>query len=90
MNHDQPLMMTLTFDLPEAIFASLRRSPDHLIREMRLTAAATWYSQGRISQEIAARFAGLDRTDFLLSLSRMGIDSFQVDFQDLDRELSRG
>ncbi|MBF0151763.1 MAG: UPF0175 family protein [Magnetococcales bacterium] len=83
-------MTTLTIDLPEAVCSALRRTPDDLIREMRLTAAATWYSQGRISQEIAARFAGLDRTDFLLVLSRMGIDSFQVDFQDLDRELSRG
>lgn len=83
-------MMTLTIDLPDAIFSSLRRSPDDLVREMRMTTAATWYSQGRISQEIAARLAGLDRTDFLLSLSRMGIDSFQVDFQDLDRELARG
>ncbi|MBF0463319.1 MAG: UPF0175 family protein [Magnetococcales bacterium] len=83
-------MMTLTIDLPDVVFSSLRRTPDDLIREMRLTTAATWYSQGRISQEIAARFAGLDRTDFLLSLSRMGVDSFQVDFQDLDRELARG
>lgn len=84
------MMMTLTIDLPETIFSAMRQRPDDLIQEMRLTAAATWYSQGRISQEIAARFAGLDRTDFLLALSRMGIDSFQVDFQDLDRELSRG
>ncbi|MEO5341364.1 MAG: UPF0175 family protein [Magnetococcus sp. MYC-9] len=83
-------MMTLTIDLPDAIFASLRRSPDDLAREMRITSAAAWYSQGRISQEVAARLAGLDRTDFLLVLSRMGIDSFQVDFQDLDRELARG
>ncbi len=83
-------MMTLTIDLPEAVFASLRCSPDDLVQEMRLTTAATWYSQGRISQEIAARLAGLDRTDFLLALGRMGIDSFQVDFQDLDRELDRG
>lgn len=83
-------MITLTIDLPESVFSSLRRNPDDLAREMRLTAAATWYSQGRISQEIAASFAGLDRTDFLLALSRMGIDSFQVDFQDLNQELSRG
>jgi hypothetical protein len=83
-------MMTLTIDLPDAVFASLRQNPDTLIREMRITSAAVWYSQGRLSQEMAARLAGLDRTDFLLSLSRMGIDSFQVDFQDLDRELSRG
>jgi hypothetical protein len=32
----------------------------------------------------------MDRTDFLLALARMGKDSFQVDFDDLDRELARG
>jgi len=32
----------------------------------------------------------MDRTDFILTLSHMGKDSFQVDFDDLDRELARG
>jgi hypothetical protein len=54
------------------------------------TAAVTWYEQGKVSQEIAAKIAGLNRTDFLLALARMGKNSFQVDFEDLDRELSRG
>lgn len=56
---------------------------------MRL-AAALWYQQGRICQEWAATIAGLARTDFLLALARMGKDSFQVDFQELDNELTRG
>jgi len=59
-------------------------------RELRLAAATQWYLQGRISQEWAARIAGMDRTDFLLALARMGKDSFLVDFDDLDRELARG
>ena len=57
---------------------------------MRLAAAAVWYEQGKVSQEMAAKIAGMNRTDFLLALARMGKDSFKVDFDDLDRELSRG
>jgi predicted HTH domain antitoxin len=57
---------------------------------LRLAAAAHWYQLGRISQEAAAEIAGLDRTDFLLALAKMGKDSFIVDFEDLDRELDRG
>ena len=68
----------------------LQCSPGTLDKEMRLAAAVQWYQQGRISQEWAARIAGMDRTDFLLRLSHMGEDSFQVDFEDLDRELARG
>ncbi|MBF0188725.1 MAG: UPF0175 family protein [Magnetococcales bacterium] len=83
-------MTVLTLEVPESLLAALRRTPDDLASEMRLTAAASWYQQGRISQEMAARMAGLDRTDFLLALSGMQQDVFQVDFQELDRELSRG
>ena len=82
-------MTRLTVDLPEDVFAATRNDPDHFAKEMRLAAAASWYAESRISQEMAARIAGLDRTDFLLALARMGHDSFVVDLQDLDRELSR-
>ena len=55
-----------------------------------LAASVHWYQQGRISQEWAAKIAGMDRTDFLLTPARMGRDSFVVDFDDLDDELARG
>jgi hypothetical protein len=42
------------------------------------------------SQEKAAQVAGLDRTDFLLALTREGEDAFVADFADLERELQRG
>jgi hypothetical protein len=83
-------MTTLTMEFPDKVFAAMRDDPQHFAKELRLAAAAMWYGQGKISQEIAARVAGLDRTDFLMALSRMPRDSFVVDFGDLDKELSRG
>jgi predicted HTH domain antitoxin len=77
-------------DLPVEVFSALRRSPDEFVREMRLAAAIHWYGRGEISQEKAAQIAGLDRTDFLLSLARAGVDAFAVDVDDLRRELGRG
>jgi predicted HTH domain antitoxin len=82
-------MPTLTLDLPEAVFSALRRSPEEFIRELRLAAAIHWYARGEISQEKAAQIAGLDRTDFLLALTREQADAFVVDLDDLKRELSR-
>ena len=82
-------MTTLTIELTGQVFAAMRYDPAQFTREMRLAAAATWYEQGKISQEMAATIAGLDRTDFLLTLAAMGKASFQVDFADLDRELAR-
>ena len=83
-------MTTVTLEMPDEVFAATRNDPEGLKRELRLAAAATWYREARISQEVAARIAGLDRTDFLLALARMGEDSFVVDFADLDKELSHG
>ena len=83
-------MKTLTVEVPDQAFAALRYAPEEFLREMCLAAAVSWYEQGKISQELAARVAGMNRTDFLLALARLGKDSFQVDFADLDRELARG
>ncbi len=83
-------MTTLTLELPESVLSALRIAPADFPAAMRLAAAVTWYEDGKISQEIASQIAGLDRTDFLLALARMGRDSFRVDMADLDRELSRG
>ena len=83
-------MAILTVEVPDNVFAAMRNKPEEFASEMRRAAAAVWYEQGKISQEIAAQIAGLNRTDFLLALPRMGKNSFQVDFDDLDRELVRG
>jgi predicted HTH domain antitoxin len=82
-------MVTLTLEIPEPIFSFMRVTPENFTEQMKLTAAIEWYEQGKISQEIAASIAGLDRTDFLLTLARLGKDSFKVDFNDLDKELNR-
>lgn len=83
-------MTHVNVELPETVYSVLHCSPDELGSELLLAAAVQWYSQGRISQEAAAEIAGLDRSDFLLALARLGKDSFSVDFEDLDRELARG
>jgi len=57
---------------------------------LRLAAAIHWYERGEISQEKAAKIAGLDRTDFLLESARRGENAFVVDFADLEKELQRG
>ncbi|MEK7795744.1 MAG: UPF0175 family protein [Candidatus Hydrogenedentota bacterium] len=83
-------MAAVTFDMPERVFTALRYAPHEFSNELRLAAAALWYEQGKVSQEIAAEIAGLDRTDFLLALSRMGKESFHFNHSELDNELTRG
>ncbi len=83
-------MQTVTMELPEDVFSTLRRSPDEFAREMRIAAAIHWYSRGEISQEKAAQIAGLDRTDFLMTLAERHVDVFHVDMSSLEEELKRG
>jgi predicted HTH domain antitoxin len=83
-------MPTVTMDLPEDVFAALRRSPEEFAREMRLAAAMLWYSRGMVSQEKGAEIAGLNRAEFLKALARNEMDVFQVDPDDLQREVDRG
>jgi predicted HTH domain antitoxin len=82
-------MTTVTLELPEDVFSALRRSPEEFCREMRLAAAIHWYEHGEMSQEKAARIAGLDRADFLAAVAREKVDVFQVDFSSLKVALDR-
>lgn len=82
-------MPTVSFDVPSEVLSALRRAPDEFAREMRLVAAMHWYRRGDVSQEKAAMIAGLDRADFLAALAREEIDVFQVDLDELRRELDR-
>lgn len=84
------MMTTLTLELPDEVFSSLRRSPEEFVREMRLAAAVFWYHRGALSQERAAQVAGLDRIDFLLTLASRKLDVFVVDLDELREELERG
>lgn len=81
-------MKTVTIELPDEVCEALRRSPSEVQREVRLAAAIRWYSHGLISQERAAKAAGLDRTDFLMALAREKVDAFTVDFDQLAREVA--
>jgi predicted HTH domain antitoxin len=83
-------MTTIHMEFAEDIFSALRRTPDEFAGEMRQAAAIYWYQRGAISQEKAASIAGLDRTDFLLALTREQVDAFVVDWGGLEQELARG
>lgn len=83
-------MTSITIEVPDDVFAALRRSPQELALEMRQAAAIHWYSQGLISQGKAAEIAGLDRTDFLFALAHAKVDAFQLTPEELKEEVELG
>jgi len=64
-----------------------QKSPPQLTQEMRVAAAAKLYELGRISQEKAAEIAGLNREEFMMTLSRLQVSPFQYTAQELEEEL---
>jgi len=83
-------MTRVQVEFDSDVFATLRRSPEEVAREMRLAAAVIWYAQGRVSQGRAAELAGLSRADFLDALSASGVSACQETLEDLDEVLERG
>jgi len=63
------------------------KSPPQLTQEMRVAAAAKLYELGRISQEKAAELAGLNREEFMVTLSSLQVSPFQYTVQELEDEL---
>jgi predicted HTH domain antitoxin len=82
-------MPVVTIDLPEEVYATLRRSPRELAQDVRLAAAIDWYRRGLISQGRGAEIAGVARADFIDALAARKIDVVQVDLDALERDLER-
>src|SRR4051812_1824180 len=82
--------MQFSFNVPDEFSGVLPLSPREFAAEVRLAAAIHWYSQGKVSQEMAAEFVEMDRTDFLHAVSARNVDVFPVDFDELNEEMERG
>jgi predicted HTH domain antitoxin len=83
-------MPRIQVEFDSDVFSTLRRSPEEIVREMRLAAAIVWYAQGRVSQGRAAELAGVSRAEFLDALSASGVSASQEMLEDLDEVLTRG
>lgn len=80
-------MVQVIVNVPEDFLAN--RDTEDFAKQMQLAAAIYWYAHGDVSMGKAAEFADVNRPEFLDILAREKIDVFQVDFDDLSRELAR-
>jgi predicted HTH domain antitoxin len=89
MDERERAMTTVHVAFPDDVFASLRKSPREVEREVRLAAVIDWYRRGLISQGRAAELATISRADFLDELAARRIDVFDVDIEELRQEIER-
>jgi len=82
-------MVQMTIEMPEEALAALRKDPENFARELRLAAAVKWYELKMLSQERAAKVAGLSRAEFLVALGRFGVSPFQYTAEEIIEEAER-
>ena len=82
-------MVHMTIDMPEEALAAFRTDSVDFIRQMRLAAAVKWYELRRVTQERAAKIAGLSRAEFLVALGQFGVSPFQCSPEEAMKEADR-
>jgi predicted HTH domain antitoxin len=80
----------IALEFPEEVFSTIKEDPESFGRELKLAAAVKWYELGKISQEKAARLAGLTRKEFIEALQRFAVSPVQYGIEEIREELSRG
>ena len=83
-------MSPVTVMIPDDTFATVRRAPDQVAREMRVAIAVRWFEQGLVSQGKAAEIAGVSRAEFINALSDFGVSASQESAEDIQDTMSRG
>ena len=76
----------VTLEFPIDALTAMRLTSEEFSQSMRLAAAVKWYEIGIISQEKAAAIAGINREDFLLSLTKYKVTPFQYTIEEILKE----
>jgi predicted HTH domain antitoxin len=80
------MLRTLTIEYGDDILVGLGLSPDQFSQEARFLLAAKLYELGKLTSGQAARLAGKDRVEFLLSLTKVGIPVSNLTAEETDVE----
>jgi predicted HTH domain antitoxin len=80
-------MPDVFFEIPDDLLLTLREQPAELSHEVRFIAALHYFREKRLSLGQAARFAGLNRIEFLDLLAARGIPAFDLSEEDAATEI---
>jgi predicted HTH domain antitoxin len=81
-------MSHVSFEIPDDLLLTLREQPAELSQEIRLVTAIHFLREKRLSLGQAARFAGINRLDFLDVLASRGVPAFDLSEEDALAEVA--
>ena len=82
-------MNQLTFSIPDSIRLALKASPEALEARIRLAASVKLYEMGQLSAGAAAQLAGVPKPYFLGCLAEYGVDTFDLNEEELIHDLEK-
>jgi predicted HTH domain antitoxin len=82
-------MVQMMIEVPEEALTALQKDAQEFALELKIVAAVKWYELKCLSQERAARLAGLSRAEFLEALGRFRVSPFQYGPDEILEEAHR-
>ena len=79
-------MSTLTLEIPGETLMAMRGHANSVGARLLLAAAAKLFEMGELSSGAAARLAGIPRTTFLTKIADLGVDTFNLTEEELNKE----
>jgi predicted HTH domain antitoxin len=83
-------MTEVVMSLPEKTSLALKVPTEALGKELLLAAAVKLYELGRLSSGAAAELAGVPKPLFLTKLGDYGVCTFDLNKEELQREMALG
>ncbi len=80
-------MSRVTFSIPDEILLALKATPEGLASRIRLAAAVKLYEIGQLSSGAAAQLAGVPKPYFLSHLVDYGVNTFDLNEEELRHDL---
>lgn len=80
----------LTVQIPTEVRRMLNRTPEEMVRDLRLYAALMLFQLGKLSSGAAAEMGGVPRVMFLDMCADYGIPVSQITAEELRREVEGG
>ena len=77
--------ITIKWNIPRETLIALKGSAEDVGLILRMASAVKLYEMGRLSSGAAARLADVPRVVFLSKLADYGVDTFQLDEEELQR-----
>ena len=80
--------MQMIVEYPDLLPDAMQMSRDEFEREARMAMAAKLFEMGKLSSGYAARLAGMERVEFILSLHRYGVSPIQTPPEELAEDVA--